>query len=374
MTTQSIDSPDEGGARPGKNIVVMSDGTGQEGGYERNTNVYKLFNMLEARTPNQVAFYDAGLGTGFRKVTGMASGMGISRNIREGYKFIFDNYQAGDRIFLFGFSRGAATVRSLSGFIHHFGLLPQSRPDLIKRAWQIYRIRNPKTREEKADAFIKANHTMWAKIHVVCCYDTVAALGVPFKSVSGVLDQVPFFRHTFHNFELSESVEHAYHALAIDDMRKTFHPVLWKDDPRVHQVWFMGMHTDVGGGYQETGLSDIALTWMVDRAQAHGLRLFRKHEVPMKQDPLDVLHDSRGKWFTKIYRVAQRAWADFDGTARPGKPIVHESVLARAEATKESASPYRPWIIEGDYDVEPWDPKRTPWDQNSPENWFQRVE
>ena len=115
-----------------KNIIVFSDGTGQEGGKGNNTNVYKLFNMIEDRTENQVSFYDRGLGTGWRKITGNVGGMGISKNIRECYEFIFENYQAGDNIYLFGFSRGATTVRSLSAFIHLFGILPKSRPELIK--------------------------------------------------------------------------------------------------------------------------------------------------------------------------------------------------------------------------------------------------
>ena len=120
-----------------KNIVVFSDGTGQEGGRGHNTNVYKLFNMIEDRTDRQVIYYDRGLGTGWRKVTGTVTGMGISKNIRDCYEFIFENYCAGDQIFLFGFSRGATTVRSLSSFVHLFGILPKSRPELIKQAYRI---------------------------------------------------------------------------------------------------------------------------------------------------------------------------------------------------------------------------------------------
>ncbi len=343
----------------GKNIVVMSDGTGQEGGVGNNTNVYKLFNMLEDRTPRQVVFYDAGLGTGLRRVTGMASGMGISSNIRQGYKFIFDNYQAGDRIFLFGFSRGAATVRSLSAFLTIFGLLPQSRPDLIKQAWQIYRRRHSDKRSELARAFIEANHTMRANVTFLGCYDTVAALGFPFRTVSTVLDQVPFFRHTFHNFTLSDRVDHAYHAVAIDDERKTFHPVLWDHDPdRVHQVWFTGMHTDVGGGYVEHGLSDVALVWMIDQAVNHGLLIYPEHEVKVVPDYEDVMHDSRGRRVTKIYRRKVREWP----AGRPDKPIVHESVLKRVEALRGTATPYEPWILGVDHDVEKWEPdKQRPW-------------
>ncbi len=131
-----------------KNIVVFSDGTGQEGGKGYNTNVYKLFNMIEDRSSAQIAFYDRGLGTGWRKITGNIGGMGISKNIMECYEFIFENYTAGDHIYLFGFSRGAATVRSLSGFIHLFGILPKSRPELIRHAYKIYKIRNTDRRKK----------------------------------------------------------------------------------------------------------------------------------------------------------------------------------------------------------------------------------
>ena len=141
---------------------------------------------------------------------------------------MFDNYQAGDEIFLFGFSRGAATMRSLSGFIHLFGILPKSRRELIKRAFKIYRINDDTKRKSKAEEFVARHHTMWTKIKFLGVWDTVAALGLPLKSVDVVVDKVPWWRHQFHNFELSESVENAYHALALDDERKTFHPVLWE--------------------------------------------------------------------------------------------------------------------------------------------------
>lgn len=107
----------------GKNIVVFSDGTGQDGGTDHNTNVYKLFNLILDRSRRQISFYDRGLGTGWRKATGNIAGRGFSKNIIECYEFIFRNFEDDDRIFLFGFSRGAATVRSLAGFIHLFGIL-----------------------------------------------------------------------------------------------------------------------------------------------------------------------------------------------------------------------------------------------------------
>jgi uncharacterized protein (DUF2235 family) len=311
----------------GKNIVVFSDGTGQEGGEGTNSNVYKLFNMVLDRSPEQVAFYDRGLGTGWRKITGNAAGMGISHNIRECYEFIFENYVAGDQIYLFGFSRGATTVRSLSGFIHLFGILPKSRRELIEQAYGIYK--------------------------------TVAALGVPIKSIDVVIDKIPFFMHGFHDLRLSQSVENAYHALAIDDERKTFHPTLWDPeittDQTMKQVWFCGMHTDVGGGYPEQELSDIALEWMLRMAEKNGLRIYPGHRVEVRGDDANgTMHNSRGNRLTRIYRTKVRSWPK----ATHGKPLVHKSVLERAlNRHNKKDPPYKPWILDGsyDYDIEPWE-------------------
>ena len=241
-----------------KNIVIFSDGTGQEGGKGANTNIYKLFNMIEDRTQQQVSFYDAGLGTGWRKVSGNVSGAGISKNILECYTFIFENFEAGDQIYLFGFSRGAATVRSLSSFIHYFGVIPKSRPELIDQAYKIYKISDDDKRKAKTKEFVARHHTMWTRIKFLGCYDTVAALGLPIKPLSVLMNKIPWMQHSFQNFKLNESVENAYQALAIDDERKTFHPILWDtetlDYQTIKQVWFCGMHTDVGGGHHGDGL------------------------------------------------------------------------------------------------------------------------
>lgn len=340
-----------------KNIVVFSDGTGQEGGEGPETNIYKMFNMIEDRTPTQIAFYDPGLGTNWtERITGNIGGRGISRNIRQCYRFIFDHFEAGDKIFLFGFSRGAATVRSLSGFIHYFGILPKSRPELIAKAYKIYKTPDATKRKTRAEEFVKKHHRMWTKIAFLGCYDTVAALGLPFKFASALLDGLPGFRHKFHNFQLSESVERAYQALAIDDGRLTFHPLLWdaetvRDDQKIKQVWFCGMHTDVGGGYREQELSDIPLVWLTHQAVKNGLLIYGKHEQSIKEDANGMIHDSQGTIMTRLYRNKQRFW----DISRKDKPIVHQSVLDRTKNPHNADSPpYRPWILNHDYKVEPW--------------------
>jgi uncharacterized protein (DUF2235 family) len=340
-----------------KNIIILSDGTGQDGGKtdDRNSNVYRLFNMLEDRTVDQIVFYDPGVGTGVRKVTGNVGGMGISRNIKQAYAFLVENFQAGDRIYLIGFSRGAATVRSLSSFIHHFGILPRSRPGLIKKAYSVYKSRSKTPLDERAGAFVARHHTMWTRIRFIGCYDTVAALGLPSASVSALLDRFTPFRHRFHDLRLCASVETAAQALAIDDERKTFHPLLWdtkvRDYQSVHQVWFTGMHTDVGGGYPENGLSDIALVWLRQQAIECGLRIYPVHEVTIAEDYTGMMHNSRGTRVTRMYKKKPRSW---DAT-RTDIPIVHASVQSRAKADPLPHNPpYQPWILEIDHDTEPW--------------------
>ena len=340
----------------GKNIVVFSDGTGQEGGTGHNTNVYKTFNLILDRSSRQISFYDKGLGTGFRKITGNVLGRGFSENVRQCYKFIFENYQQDDKIFLFGFSRGAATVRSLTGFIHMFGILPWSRANLIDEAWKIYKMSNSTKRDQAATKFIDANHTMWATVNFLGVWDTVAALGIPRTRIDRVLNWIA--PHGFHNFRLSDSVANAYHALAIDDVRRSFHPVLFEPGKNtkgeLKQVWFMGMHTDVGGGYPEKELSDIVLEWMIGHAVKHGLRIFanpKRAKGLCTPNPDGHMHDSRDEFWKKhVFRKRQREWP-----ASYGKPVIHKSVeLRTASVTNVPNGGYQPWIKDLDYDVEPW--------------------
>ena len=341
----------------GKNIVVFSDGTGQEGGTDHNTNVYKLFNLILDRSRRQISFYDRGLGTGWRKATGNIMGRGFSKNVVQGYEFIFRHFEHGDKIFLFGFSRGAATVRSLAGFIHLFGILPRSRGKLIDKAWKIYKIKNSDKRKARAAEFVKLNHTMWTHVEFLGVWDTVAALGVPSTKIDKVLDWI--VPHGFHDFNLSECVNHACHALAIDDRRKTFHPVLFlpnlKEHQTLRQVWFMGMHTDVGGGYTEHQLSDISLEWMVQHAVRCGLHIFKpkEREGPVcTPSPNGIMHDARDTfWKKKIFKAKQRQWKAEDY----GKAIIHESVKLRtASIDNRESGGYKPWILEHDHEVEPW--------------------
>lgn len=342
-----------------KNILVFSDGTGQKGGEGYNTNVYKLFNMVEDRTQNQIAYYDPGLGTDWRKITGNILGRGFKKNLLDCYRFIFQNFEADDKIFLFGFSRGAATVRSLSGFIHLFGILPKCREDLIKDAFDIYEIEDKEERELKAQAFIDKHHTMWCKVHFIGVWDTVAALGLSSTWLGSIFNR--FWPHKFHSFDLSESVKYTRHAISIDDSRKTFHPVLWnalKNDPnseRMKQVWFCGVHTDVGGGYEKEDLSNITLRWMIKEAKAKGLRLYKEAKAlkKLKESEPNVngpMHSEVTGWKKYIYSQEQRSWKTGFG------PLwICESVKQRVKNQDNTESPaYKAWILDHkDHLVEP---------------------
>ena len=326
-----------------KNIVVFSDGTGQEGGDGPPTNVYRLYNAIVDRTSQQMAFYDRGLGTGWRRVTGNVSGAGISKNIKECYRYIFDHFESGDQIFLFGFSRGATTVRSLSGFIHLFGMLPKARPELIDKAWKIYKVKDRAQRESKATRLVDQHHTMWTRVKFLGVWDTVGALGVPNRLINRAIDHVPFLKHSFHDLTLSHCVDNAYQALSIDDRRELFRPLFWegkaRDDQTMEQVWFPGVHTDVGGGYAETGLADITFRWMLRHAETCGLRIYSMPNLSPDAD--GHMHDSRrSRWARLIYTEKQRSW-----DTSIGPVAVHQSTLERTKSPgNEDDPPYDPWI------------------------------
>lgn len=347
----------------GKNIIIFSDGTNQKGGVNYNTNVYKLFNMVEDRTDRQMAFYEPGVGTDWSRFIGSITGLGFSKNILDCYRFLFENFKTDDQIYLFGFSRGAATVRSLSGFISLFGILPQSRPDLIREAFKIYTIKDDVKRKTKAEAFIKKHHTMSCKIKFLGVWDTVSALGIPVQKDNLLTDLFRivkyginyFFPHRFHSFALSSKVEFARHAISIDENRKIFSPVYWQkledgsDSDRMKQVWFSGVHTDVGGGYKEEELSNITLRWMVREACDKGLLLYKKGQ-PYKDfeqataDANGVMHNEREGFIKKrMYKAAQRTWnVDIHGTL-----CVHQSVLERKRNTENTEDPnYNPWVLQ----------------------------
>jgi hypothetical protein len=285
-----------------KNIVICSDGTGNSAIKGRGTNVFKFFEAIDLNGHKtqpelmpQVALYDDGVGTeDFKplKIFAGMTGFGLSRNVRQLYKELVRVYDPGDRIFLFGFSRGAFTVRTLAGLIAKCGILDAEKlpttGDLESTVRQAYKVYRKTYRTALAKLFLGEPDTSMIKrfrdehcrpcdvpITFMGVWDTVDAVGLPFH-VSDFINLV-IYRFKFQDHKLSKVVEHACHALSIDDKRHSFHPVLWHegegDAGRIEQVWFAGAHSNVGGGYPKQGMSLVALEWMMRKAEDANLRL-----------------------------------------------------------------------------------------------------
>ena len=348
-----------------KNIIMCSDGTGNRGGKSHGTNVWRLFKALD-RTPasKQVAFYDDGVGTEDFKLVralGGAVGWGLSRNIRELYTFLVRNYETGDRIYLFGFSRGAFTVRSLGGLINRCGVVDRSNgndewiDERVKDAYDHYRRAHSKPSYQAADEFkckfgvADSNGCHDVPIKFVGVWDTVDAVGLPFDELTEALDKV--FRVKFHDRGPPQNVEYAYHAIAIDDERHTFHPVMWEPPSNgttttkvLEQVWFAGVHSNVGGGYPKDGLALVSLDWMMEKLEAlpNGERLVflqaYRDEIRDQASPYDKLYDSRAG-VGAYYRYKPRAVGEICKEAGIGRPKIHESVVKRIKASTGGYAP-----------------------------------
>ncbi len=280
-----------------KKLVVFCDGTWNRAdqktldGRPCPTNVLRLFEATmpyDQQDNPQIVHYVEGVGTRkAERLRGGGFGYGISDNIKNAYCFIVSNYEPGDEIFLFGFSRGAFTARSIAGLIRNVGILRRDKRHLVSEAFRRYKDRSPKWHpdSEYSNEFRKENTHQNETIRFLGVWDTVGALGAPFGMVLGwIVDKL--FKCRFHDVNLSSIIESAYHALSIDERRWPFRPTLWKlndkhlqknaangNHPAYEEKWFPGVHSNVGGGYPNTGLSDCALEWMVDRARYHGLNV-----------------------------------------------------------------------------------------------------
>jgi uncharacterized protein (DUF2235 family) len=273
----------------GRQIVVCCDGTWNvpdevRQGVAAATNVAKLALALSRhRDDEQLLFYEPGVGTETDdRVSGGAFGYGLSRNIRDCYRYLALNYEKDDELYLFGFSRGAYTARSLAGLIRNCGLLEKANADKVDDAFAMYRDRSSHTHPcaLSAEIFRREYSHDSLEITFIGVWDTVGALGIP-AGLPGWEEISRTFQGWeqlwgFHDTQLSRYVRHAAHALAIDEQRAAFAPTLWTQDPQADQelaqVWFSGVHSEIGGGSKDATLSDIALLWMIDQARTAGLR------------------------------------------------------------------------------------------------------
>jgi uncharacterized protein (DUF2235 family) len=327
-----------------KRLIVFCDGTWntpdqKDRGVVCPTNVVKLRNLVELDAPNavgQLPYYDKGVGTGdiVDRAFGGAFGIGLSHNIRDAYEFLSQNYEDGDHIFLFGFSRGAYTVRRTVGMIRKLGLLPrindnEAREKIIKQGYDVYLIREGGPDSAPAQEFRRQYGTRPARIRCLGVWDTVGAYGI-----GGVLNQLSSLasKSRFHDRVLSGIVDCAYHAVAIDEGRRLFGPTLFEEGQTalaegkqvLEQSWFAGVHSNIGGGYQDSGLSDITLYWMAARAESCGLYLEPGWRDKIAPSSIGELRDSR----TGFYKLMGKAEREI-GEQKNGFEKAHMRALDR---------------------------------------------
>jgi hypothetical protein len=323
---------------------VCCDGTWNRSDVKNITNVEKIARTIQTDPAatggtQQLVEYVAGVGVGYAvdRILGGWLGEGVFANVRAGYRYLALNYQPGDEIYLFGFSRGAYTARSIAGMIGSTGLLTREwlvRGQLGKALGRYKRRPQEPTADDirSAAAFRAAYCHADSPIAFLGVFDTVGALGVP---------TVLHTDHQFHDVHLGPSVQVARQALAIDERRRSFAPCLWSvpDDspetsevtladgtvrvvPRLKQVWFEGVHSDVGGGYTDSGLSDTTLLWMTEQAKERGL--------VFDETLLDLFVDSGGQ-ATRHSSMNRLYWfANALETIRP-RPEVMKGTFVHGE-------------------------------------------
>jgi uncharacterized protein (DUF2235 family) len=320
-----------------KRLILCCDGTWNradqvQDGTPCPTNVVKIAYRIAKRDESgmpQVVLYDQGVGTGnsLDRITGGAFGEGLEDNIYRAYRFLIANFERGDEIWLFGFSRGAFTARSIAGLIRKCGILSRAVVQHYIKAVELYRLSEVHPNDPTAVNFrtkfsVCANDII--PIHFIGVWDTVGALGIPLAGLRGLSRR----DYTFHDTKLSSTVQRAYHALAIDEHREPFEPTLWLEErtekQEVEQVWFPGVHSDIGGGYPESALSDITLEWMMGKARRAGLAFDGEAIAahPLYPKPTGPMHDSRNGFY-KVMRGSERP-IDTRGTQS-----VHASAIER---------------------------------------------
>lgn len=282
--------------------VIILDGTLStlEPGDETNAGLLLKLLLEDHQGIHRRVYYEQGLQwEGMRHALGFLQGKGINRQIRRAYGRLASQYRAGDRIFLFGYSRGAFAVRSLGGVIDRVGLVrrEEATERVIRQAYRHYRL-GPES--AAARAFAQAHCHEEAPIEMVGVWDTVKALGLRLPLLWMLTDK----KNQFHNHHLGRSVRHGFHALAINETRAVFEPVMWECPPgwegNVQQVWFRGSHSDVGGQVgtfpPARPLANIPLVWMLERAETVGLHLPDGWRARFPCDPAAPAYGTTRGW------------------------------------------------------------------------------
>ncbi len=337
-----------------KRIVVCADGTWNRP--EKNlkkdfpTNVLKLARAIRPvgndKVPQQV-FYDWGVGADYDHIAGGITGKGLNKNIMDDYRYIVQNYSPGDELFLFGFSRGAYTIRCLCGLINNCGIIKREDAALIQKAFNHYK-RNGAAFAPEGEESIKFRERYSyesREIKFVGVWDTVGAMGIPI-SFLGFFDD----KDEFYDTKIGKNIRIARHALAIDEHREDFRPTIWKhrQNMDLKQVWFAGAHADIGGSYKpdKNGyeMSDNALDWIIREAEHFGLTIEDHLKRMIKKKPLAGIHNSR----RSFYRVKKKYLRDIDHGKGP--VLMHTSVKQRWDELPG----YRPGNLKKYIDAHGW--------------------
>ncbi len=316
-----------------KRLIVCCDGTWNDLRMRYLTNVGRLVQCIQATGKSgtepvyQCVFYDDGVGAdanGIERLWQGGLGKGIDHLIYEAYRFICVNYEPDCEICLFGFSRGAFTVRSVAGLIGRVGIVPRRHLKQIPEALELYRSRKP----EQQQAFKSAFSVPHPRVTLLGCWDTVGALGIPDKVPFLPIDNLLRKRYQFHDVLLGDHIERALHAVAIDELRKEFEATLMEIAPgnavtQLVQHWFPGDHGCVGGGsWEKRGLSNRCLVWMIEQAFALGIDLNadleRLHDHAITDSSIFFPEDI-DFFYGKKRRplpAAAVSWSDIDASAR----------------------------------------------------------
>ncbi len=287
-----------------KRIVICCDGTWNSPEDEQATNVLRFSRAiapLDASGHSQVIFYDWGVGSDRKKMSGGISGVGIDKNIMDCYRFLIHNYELGDKLYFFGFSRGAYTVRSLAGLIRNCGILKGEFEDRIISAYAHYRKRQASTGPDHQSSKILREKYAWSdrtSIEFLGVWDTVGSLGIP-VTFFGLLDNAEYL---FHDTSPSSIIKCARHAMSIDECRNDFPVTRWKEKDGIDlkEVWFAGVHSDVGGGYKDDNkLSEIPAAWIAREATNCGLIFQQRLLDSLSSNPTAPQHPQP----TGIYKM-----------------------------------------------------------------------
>ncbi|MEM8698939.1 MAG: DUF2235 domain-containing protein [Pseudomonadota bacterium] len=327
----------------GRNLVYISDGTLSSLRRGEESHAGRLFRLLEERgqRPGQLFDYDRGVqGKGWRRWLNAASGTGINRSIMRGYAFLSTRWRPGDRIFLFGYSRGAYAVRSLAGMVGRIGLVRDGHRG-ERRLREAFGLYEAGSAPEMARFATQHCHRK-VPIQMVGAWDTVRALGLPYPLLSYLAPAAT----EFHDHALGPHIAHGYHALALDETRTAFRPILWERSAdcqgRLEQCWFPGAHGDVGGDLRSNPdaapLAHIPFAWMLCHGQRLGLDLPEDWGARFPEDSTAPMQGCQ-RGIARAFLMRKRREPD-----RGDGASLHISIVERMTALPG----YRPFRVQQD--------------------------